>query len=228
MEPVVGEVTQLTKKSVTFSVDLDEMNISRLSDFADGKLPTAAIQFDDNRSISSLQRKKTYAILNDISKWNGDFNVEMTKDDMKIQFLLRSGYDEWFSLSNCSMSLARDFISFLIEFCIEWGIELHAHPYHLTEDIDRYIYACLINRVCCITGKPNADIHHCTGSRIQMGNDRTKVSHSGRKLIPLNRWWHNKVHSEGEEEVFRLFRIYGITIDDKDLKKLGLKVTDID
>lgn len=239
MEPVVGKVTQLTKKSVTFSVDLDEMNISRLSDFADGKLPTAAIQFDDNRSISSLQRKKTYAILGDISKWNGDFNVEMTKDDMKIQFLMRSGYDDWFSLSNCSMSLARDFISFLIEFCIEWGIELHAHPHHLTEDIDRYIYACLINRVCCITGELNADVHHCGVAKkeeqetqrvmgsIGLGMDRTKVNHAEYYLIPLNRYWHNRAHSEGEKEIFETFKVFGIKLKAEDLKKIGLKGEDI-
>jgi len=227
MEPITGKVTHLKDDLLTFQINKDELNISRLSDFSDGKMPTASILFDDNRHISSDQRKKTYAILNDISKWTGDFNVEITKDDMKVKFILNSHYDEWFSLSDCSVSLARDFISYLIEFCIEWGIPLHAHPHHLTEDIDKYIYACLINRVCAITGEPHADIHHVTGFRIGMGGNRNKVNHAKLEVIPLNRYWHNRVHQEGEEQIFKTFKIYGIKIKAANLHKLGLKGEDV-
>lgn len=227
MEPITGKVIQIKQGKVTFEFDSEELNLTRLSDFADGSMPTASIKFDDNRTISADQRKKAYAILNDISKWTGDFNVEITKDDMKIRFLLQSKYDELFSLSDCSVSKASDFISYLIQFCIEQGIPLHKHPSHLTEDIDKYIYACLINRVCAITGEPNADIHHVNGSTVGMGNDRKKQNHALLELIPLNRYWHTRVHQEGEERIFKTFKIYGIKLKSEDLKKIGLKGEDI-
>lgn len=227
MEPITGKVAQIKQNKITFQFNEDELNLTRLSDFANGSMPTAEIKFDDNRFISSDQRKKTYAILNDISNWNGNFNVEITKDDMKIKFLLQSRYDDWFSLSNCSVSQASDFISYLIQFCIENGIPLHKHPSHLTDDIDKYIYACLINRTCAITGEPNADVHHVDGSTVGMGNNRNKVNHALLELIPLNRYWHTRVHQEGEERIFKTFKIYGIKLKAEDLKKIGLKGEDI-
>lgn len=228
MGTLIGQLKEKDGDELTFKIkDIDEFNFTRLSELSDGGVPTAEIQFDDKRFISADQRKKTYAILNDISNHFGYYDIQFIKDEMKLLFFKKGIVDDWFSLSNCSMSVARDFISFLIEFCIENGVHLHTHPHKLTEDIDKYIYACLVNRVCCITGEPNADIHHCTGSRVQMGRDRQKVNHAKLELIPLNRYWHNRVHEQGEKEIFETFHIYGIKIKAKDLKKIGLKGEDI-
>ena len=60
-----------------------------------------------------------------------------------------------------------------------------------------------------------------------MGGDRRTVSNKGRELIALNREWHNKVHAEGEEVIFSLYKIYGIVLDDAALRKLKISKADI-
>ena len=97
-----------------------------------------------------------------------------------------------------------------------------------TDDIDYYLYKCIENRVCCITGKPNADIHHVLGSRVGMGRNRNKIDHTDLELMALSREWHTKVHAEGEEKIFQDFKIYGIKVSQETLKELGLNYKEID
>lgn len=66
-----------------------------------------------------------------------------------------------------------------------------------------------------------------TGSRVGMGRSRAHISHTGLKLMSLSREWHNRVHQEGEFEIFKKFKIYGIQVDSDTLKELGLKTEDI-
>lgn len=83
------------------------------------KISNAEIRFDDGRHISAEQRKKAYATIGDISDWTG-YLPEEAKERLKNEYTVRTGV-EHISLSNCSMDTARDFISFLIEFCLEWA-----------------------------------------------------------------------------------------------------------
>lgn len=185
----------------------------------------AEIRIDDYRTISNDQRKKIYSTIKDISLFTGD-DPEYLKEFLKFDYCGESG-EKYFSLSDCSMDTAREFINHLIDFILKENIPLSDLAINRTDDIDRYLYSCLVHRRCSITGKINADIHHVEGSRVGMGGDRKKVNHSGKELIALSREWHSKVHQEGEEEIFKAYKIYGITIDDAALKRLGLNVEDI-
>lgn len=180
----------------------------------------AEIKINDGRTITIEQRKKIYATVRDISAFIGD-DPEYLKEYLKYDYCAMTG-EEYFSLSNCSVTTARDFISHIIDFILKWDIPLTDKALNRTEDIDRYLYGCVKYRKCCITGKSNADIHHVTGSRIGMGRNRKKISHEGLELMALSRDWHNKVHQEGEEEIFNLYKIYGIIIDNETLVELGL------
>ena len=60
-----------------------------------------------------------------------------------------------------------------------------------------------------------------------MGGNRNEVNHAKLEIIPLNRYWHTRVHQEGEDKIFKTFKIYGIKIKAADLHKLGLKGEDI-
>ena len=180
----------------------------------------AEIRINDGRIITVDQRKKIYATVRDISAFIGD-DPEYLKEYLKYDYCATTG-EGYFSLSNCSVTTARDFISHIIDFILKWDIPLTDKALNRTEDIDRYLYGCVKYRKCCITGKPNADIHHVTGSRVGMGRNRKKISHEGLELMALSRDWHNKVHQEGEEEIFNLYKIYGIIIDNETLVELGL------
>lgn len=156
------------------------------------KIRNAEIRFDDGRHISAEQRKKAYATIRDISDWTGYLPEEM-KEILKYQHMMRTG-DAYFSLSNCSMDTAREFINTILEFALENGIPLSDNAIERTDDIGRYLYYCMLHKKCAICGK-DGEIHH--EDAIGMGNDRTKVDDSSYKKICLCREHHTLAHSLG-------------------------------
>lgn len=186
----------------------------------------AELRINDGRTITINQRKKIYATIRDISSFIGD-NPEFLKEYLKYDYCAATG-EEYFSLSDCSVTTAREFINHILEFILEWDIPLSEEALKRTDDIDKYLYMCIKYRRCCITGKKSADIHHVEGSRVGMGRNRKKIDHSNLELMALSREWHNKVHQEGEEEIFNNYKIYGIKVDRETLKYLGISCEDID
>lgn len=185
----------------------------------------AEIRINDGRTISNDQRRKIFATVRDIGDYLG-YDPEYLKQYFKYDYCAATGED-YFSLSDCSITTARNFINHIIDFVLAWDIPLKDPALERTDDIDRYIYGCLKNRKCAITGDKKADVHHCVGSTVGMGRNRKKINHKGLKIIPLNREWHNKVHKEGEKDIFKRFKIYGIIVDDETLEELGLNYEDI-
>lgn len=190
------------------------------------KIKNLEVVLSDQRTITPEQRKKAYATMRDIANWQGDV-VEVIKSDFKSMLIELTGC-KYFSLSDCSVSMAREYINLLIAFAIDWGVPLSDLAINRTDDIDSYLYYCLATRTCAISGTKNADIHHVIGSKVGMGGNRNKIDNRGRELIALSREWHRKVEAEGEEDIFKMYKIYGIVVDDETLKDLGLNVKEID
>lgn len=173
------------------------------------KIRNAEIRFDDGRHISAEQRKKAYATIRDIADWTGYLPEEM-KEILKYQHMMRTG-DAYFSLSNCSMDTAREFINTILEFALENGIPLSDNAIERTDDIGRYLYYCLLHKKCAICGK-DGEIHH--EDAIGMGNDRTKVDDSSYKKICLCREHHTLEHSLGVIRFREMYKVYGIVVKD--------------
>lgn len=173
------------------------------------KIRNAEIRFDDGRHISAEQRKKAYATIRDISDWTGYLPEEM-KEILKYQHMMRTG-DAYFSLSNCSMDTAREFINTILEFALENGIPLSDNAIERTDDIGRYLYYCLLHKKCAICGK-DGEIHH--EDAIGMGNDRTKVDDSSYKKICLCREHHTLAHSLGVIRFREMYKVYRIVVKD--------------
>lgn len=165
----------------------------------------AEITLDDGRRISIEQRKKIYATLRDISDYTGD-PPEATKEWMKYGYIERTGSD-YFSLSNCSMTTAREFINFLMDVCLQNGIILTESGLKRTDDINAYLIQCIRHKRCCICGRP-ADIHHVDA--IGMGNDRRNFDDSENEIIALCREHHTQAHSLGNIRFMERYKVYGI------------------
>lgn len=189
------------------------------------KATTAEIRIVDDRTISPKQRRMIYATIKDISLHTGD-DPEYLKEFLKFDYCGEYG-EQYFSLSNCSIDIAREFIEHLTDFVLKHNIPLSDLAINRTESIDKYLYGCIKYRRCAITGEPGADIHHCIGSKVGMGGNRRKISNKGRKLIALSRKWHNKVEEGEEFKVFKDHHVYGIELDNETLKALGLSSKDI-
>ena len=202
-----------------------EKILNKLNRYKVGRSVKVEIRVDDGRLISNNQRKKIFATIKDISNFTGN-HPEDQRGILLYDYCIQTG-EMPFSLSNCTIGQARLFINHIIEFILKHNIPLTDLALNRTEDIDTYLYYCIKYRRCAITGEPGADCHHVTGSRVGMGGDRTSISNRGRELVALSRKWHNRVHQEGEKDIFNLYKIYGITLDDVTLGELRLSSSDI-
>lgn len=177
------------------------------------------IRLNDGRTITAEQRKKAYATIRDISDYSGHA-PEFLKEWLKYEYIIKTG-GKYFSLSDCSVTVARQYINVLIDFCLHYGVPLYEPMTNRTDDIDAYLYMCLYYRKCAVCGRA-ADVHHVTGSKIGMGADRDKAHHVGREGIALCRTHHNEAHSR-EKEFFEENHIYGIKLDETLCERLNLR-----
>lgn len=177
------------------------------------------IRLNDGRTITAEQRKKAYATIRDISDYSGHA-PEFLKEWFKYEYIIKTG-GKYFSLSDCSVTVARQYINVLIDFCLHYGVPLYEPMTNRTDDIDAYLYMCLYYRKCAVCGRA-ADVHHVTGSKIGMGADIDKAHHVGREAIALCRTHHNEAHSR-EKEFFEENHIYGIKLDETLCERLNLR-----
>ena len=165
------------------------------------------VRIDDGRSISMDQRRKIFAIVRDISLWSGH-EPEFIRRYMTWDFCSKRGI-EWFSLSDVDMTTAKEFISFLIDFCFSWDVPTRDTLLNHTDDISRYLYSCLAHRKCAVCNK-RAQVHHV--DRIGMGRDREKIVHLGLDAIALCSKHQTEAHLD-EKAFFEKHHIYGIKLD---------------
>ena len=118
------------------------------------------------------------------------------------------------------MTVATDFISFLIDFCFENNIGTRDTLLNRTDDIGHYLYSCLANRKCVVCNS-RGEVHHCEGSRVGMGFNRNDIENMGRRAICLCRKHHSQAHAS-EREFFEKYGVYGIKLDEYLCKKLNL------
>ena len=156
------------------------------------------VRIDDGRSITNDQRRKIYATMRDIAEWTGDM-PDAIKAYFKWSFCGDNQHEE-FSLSDVDRETASEFLTYLIDFCIQNGVPCSDPLLDRCEDIERYMYACVMTRTCCITGKKNAHIHHV--DRIGMGRDRNEICQIGMRVVPLSPDLHTMIHYTGKEQEF--------------------------
>ena len=166
------------------------------------------IRLNDGRTISSDQRKKIFALIRDIAIWSGH-EPEYLRQLLTWDFVCKKDI-EWFSLSDVDMTTAKEYITYLIEFCFYFGIPTKDTMLNYTDDIGKYLYLCLEYKRCAICNS-HGEIHHV--DRVGMGFDREKIVHKGLKAMCLCRRHHIKAH-EDEKTLFKENHIYGIRLDD--------------
>lgn len=165
-----------------------------------------AVGLEDGRLITPLQQRKAYAMIRDISDYTG-YPVEEMKEIMKLEHMTRMNQFKTFSLSDCSVTTAREFINTLMEYALKEGIILDESGLKRTDDIDTYLIQCIRYRRCCICGR-DADIHHV--DTIGMGNDRKKYDDSRNEICALCRIHHTKAHQIGWSRMRSMYKVYGI------------------
>lgn len=194
MEVIQGKIIEYNERKQGFTIFAPYSNIDRMTK---RQYETVEIGLADGRRIDPEQRKKAYALMNEISEWMGEL-PEYVKRLFKMKFImeqLEGLQKEVFSLADCDMTTAREFITYLIDFILEHEIPVKMPLKTLCDDIEKYVYSCLIHKRCCECGK-KADLHHF--DQIGTGNDRTEIYQIGMRVISLCREHHSIAHSKGK------------------------------
>lgn len=171
-----------------------------------------SIILHDKRLITDQQRKFIFALCNEISFETGEDSEYLRLILQQYNANLRDIQVE--SLSNCSMTYANGLIDTIIEFCIEHEIPISGdvisdHKYKFNE---HQVYMMCLKRICVVCGK-RADIHHV--DHIGRGYNRNKISHVGKRALPLCRKCHTDIHTIGEEKYIEMNHLTPIVIDEK-------------
>jgi hypothetical protein len=185
---------------------------------------TGEFRVDDGRNITAKQRHRISRNIKDIADHLG-YGFYECMVWLLYEFNSISGAKHQ-HFETMDITTAREFINYLMDFVFRFDIPLNESGLMRNDDINRYLWLCLKYHRCCITGKP-ADIHHCTGSHVGMGNNRKTISNVGRKLMALSREWHTKVHAQGETEIFEKYKIHGITLTADELVQFGISEEEI-
>lgn len=203
------------KKGMKITLSIDEVEtanvMKNIYNFMDKSI-TVDLLVDTDKELEKMnwitnkQRKKIFALLNDISDHTGE-NREQLREKVSQSFIQATEYEE-FSLSNCDKKLAQDFIEYLLRLAFELGVELSENPIEGLEDIEGYLTICIEKEICCVCGKPNADIHHVDA--IGAGRDRTQVDDTEYRKMALCREHHTEYHKIGVGNFTEKYHVYGI------------------
>lgn len=204
---VQGRITGADPHGLTIRVPYDPRFVTQQWD-------EVTVDIPDGRRISPEQRRKAYALMGEIADWAG-----MTPEDIKltqkhdfVQKHLEGLHRELFSLSDCDMTTARLFVTYLIDFVLEFDVPLKVPLVTLCDDIHKAVYSCLMHKKCIICGKP-CDLHHV--DRVGMGRDRHDICHIGMECLPLCREHHQEAHQHGDKVLMDKYHLETVQIDEK-------------
>lgn len=175
----------------------------------------------DSRPLSDKQRKSCYAMLREIAVWSG-YEPDEIKDMMKFNFIASLVEDmNQFSLSDAPMSLVAAFQTFLARFIVSHDVPTRRPMLDYVDDVQDYVYTCLVNKKCPICGK-KADLHHY--ENIGAGRNRDTIIHEGMEVLPLCREHHTEIHTIGRDTFMKKYHLGngGIVCDKTICKIYGL------
>ena len=204
---VQGRIVDANSGGLTIRVPYDSRYVTQRWD-------EVTVDIPDGRRISPEQRRKAYALMGEIAEWSGSSpdEVKLVQKHDFVTRHLEGLHRELFSLSDCDMTTARLYISYLIDFVLEFDVPLRVPLVTLCDDIHKAVYSCLMHKRCIICGKP-CDLHHV--DRVGMGRDRHDICHIGMECLPLCREHHNEAHDHGDNALMDKYHLETVTIDEK-------------
>ena len=152
------------------------------------------IEIQDGKRITVKQRKKIFALVNDIEAHTGnprDWLREMFQD--YVTFL--NGYSKRLSLSDCTRKQAGELIDVITLWIFENDIPLNYKTSDLMKSDNYFIYMCVKNRICTICGEKNAQLAHYHA--VGRGRNRRKIDHTDNKVLALCYKHHQIQHNMG-------------------------------
>ena len=190
-----------TLSAVVRNVELSSKDLMILDNGLDVEVECKAI---DPYSITDKQRKKIFALCNDIEAHTGqprEYMRYMFMDYVSVLY----GYDTTLSLSDCTREQAKQIIEVIIDWVFYNDIPLNYKTSDLMKEDKAFLYWSTINRNCVICGKPHAQLAHYHA--VGRGRNRNKIDHYGNKVLALCRFHHNQQHNMGMSSFNKLHHL---------------------
>lgn len=214
---VYGKLGKYSKHKLEIETD-DELDIYKIGKYANGRQVSVSVEIEDGRRISPDQRKKTYALIHDVCDYLG-YPDDAMEAWFKYKFIQKKGI-EWFSLSDCSMSLAASFLTFILDVCFEQDIPFRTKTWDMIPTDYHLTLQCLKHRKCVICGK-RAQFAHVNA--VGMGVNRNKVDHTKRFVMPLCVNHHTEQHNKGINSFINYYHIKPVKPDLETLRILKVR-----
>lgn len=216
---MIGEIERVEGNQVVVSLT-DNKLLNQIKDNLRSRNQDIDVHVDDGRHITVQQNKKIHAMIGEISKWNGDFDIATTKSSLKIDFVIEKGMFKSIKVSEFSISEANDFIEFLIVFCLANNVEFRS--WLLDEIKGNYGWErhCLDAHKCCICGNHAQYAHWYS---VGIGRDRHNVNHIGNYIMALCGVDHFKQHTQGLTTFIQDNHLKGVKITEEIQDQLKLE-----
>lgn len=217
-----AKLNSLNGRSASFTL-LDDLDYSEVKKHAVNGQIYAYVDIVEKDRITRDQRNMLFALFHDMSDYTGD-PYEYWEQEMKIGLMIEHNLEEYPSLKKNAMSkgLASKFIEYVFIFCINNGITFKYQDFYLEADISKMLYALTMKRICWVTGKIGAQLHHAV-NLVQMGNDRNKFNHLKSRFMMLSAESHQEAHTMGYDEFCAKYHVSAIKLSKDDLKQLGVR-----
>lgn len=178
----------------------------------------ADVRVVDPFKITDKQRRKVFALCNDIEAYTGqprDYMRYLFMDYVEVLY----GYEKRLSLSDCTREQAKQVIEVILDWVFYNNIPLNYKTSDLLKNDKAFLYWSTVNRNCVICGKPHSDLAHRFA--VGRGRDRTKINHFGNQVLALCRSHHNEQHQIGMDTFNNKYHLTDSWVDvDERLNKM--------
>ena len=151
------------------------------------------VEIQDGKKITVKQRKKIFALVNDIEGHTGQ-----PRDWLRLMFQdyvsLLKGYSKRLSLSDCTRKQAGELIDVILEWIFINDIPLNYKTSDLMKNDQTFLYLATVHRKCVICGKYGELAHYHAVGR---GRNRRKIDHTDNRVLALCREHHQMQHDMG-------------------------------
>ncbi|MDK9853166.1 putative HNHc nuclease [Staphylococcus equorum] len=183
------------------------------------------VTVNDPYKITDKQRRKIFALMNDIEAHTGqpqDYMRNIFQEYVRVLY----AYENRISLADCSRKVAGQIIDVAIEWIFENDIPLKFKTSDLIKNDRTFLYMATVNRKCVICGKHAELAHYQTVGR---GRNRRNIEHFGNKVLALCHSHHQEQHTIGMDSFNSKYHLTDSWVDvDEKLNRMlkGLKVND--
>lgn len=168
------------------------------------------VQVVDPFKITDKQRRKIFALCNDIEAHTGQ-----PRDYMRYLFMdyvcVLYGYDKGISLSDCTRQQASQIIEVTLDWIFYNDIPLSYKTSDLLKNDKSYLYWSTVNRHCVICQKPHAELAHYHA--VGRGRNRRKINHIGNQVLALCSSHHREQHQIGMDSFNEKYKLHDSWVD---------------